>query len=186
MKGVNIPKVRMQIGIILLISFCVVFLPFHGSFSKEVKEETIYQLFREEIESLNSRLNFKILDSSYAEFDFIGGFADGRYRLIAYRVFPLGKGVFKLNLLFEKKRGVFRYRQKVTLYLWQGEREVVFLTKDGKRRFELPEDSIKIVKTKDGYEVMKDFPVKTFVIPVESGKVCLKVRKKRISLSLRE
>jgi hypothetical protein len=34
------------------------------------------------------------------------------------------------------------------------------------------------VKTKDGYEVMKDYPVKAFVIPVKSGKVCLKVKKK--------
>ena len=90
----------------------------------------------------------------------------------------MGKGVFKLNLLFEKKRGVFRYRQNVTLYLWQGEREVVFLTKDGKKRFELPDESIKIVKTKDGYEVMKDCPVKAFVIPVKSGKIYLKVRKR--------
>ena len=169
----------MRIGVILLIFFCVVFLPFHGGFSKEVKEETIYRLFKEEIESQKSKLKFEILDSSYAEFNFIGGFADGKYRLIAYRVFPLGKGVFKLNLLFEKQRGVFRYRQKVVLYLWQGERKVVFLTKDGKKRFELPQESIKIVKTKDGYEVMKDFPVKTFVVPVKSGRVCLKVRKKQ-------
>ncbi len=176
---VNNLKVRMRIGIILLSSSCVVFLPFHGSFSEEVEKETIYQLFREEIESRNSRLNFEILDSSYAEFNFIGGFADGRYRFIAYRVSSLGKRIFKLNLLLEKRRGVFRYRQKVTLYLWQGEREVVFLTKNGKRRFELPQESIGIVRTKNGYEVVRDFPVKTLVVPVKSGKIYLKVRKKR-------
>jgi hypothetical protein len=169
----------MKTGALLLILCWLILLPHKKAFSEEVKRETLYRLFKEEIESQKSKLKFEILDSSYAEFKFIGGFADGKYRLVAYTVFPLGKGIFKLTLLFEKKRGVFRYRQKVTLYLWQGEREVVFLTKDGKRRFELPEDSIKIVKTKDGYEVMKDFPEKTFVIPIRSGGIYLKVRKKR-------
>jgi hypothetical protein len=164
---------------VLLTLFWMVSFPFCETYSKEIKEESVFKFFKEEIESQKSKLKFEILDSSYAEFNFIGGFADGKYRLVAYRVSPLGKGVFKLNLLFEKQRGVFRYRQKVVLYLWQGERKVVFLTKDGKKRFELPQESIKIVKTKDGYEVMKDFPVKTFVVPVKSGRVCLKVRKKQ-------
>ena len=141
-------------------------------------DKDIYYLFKEEIESQKNNLKFEILDSSYAEFDFIGGFADGKYRLVAYKSKPLEKGVFKLYLLFEKKKGVFRYRQKVILYFWQGEREVVFLTKDGKKRFELPQESLKIVETKEGYEVIKSFPVKTFVIPVEYGRIYLKVKKR--------
>ena len=81
------------------------------------------------------------------------------------------------NFLFEKKEGIFRYGKKVSFYFWQGEREVVFLTKHGKKKFELPQESIKIVKTQDGYEIIKNFPVKTFTLPVEFGTVYLKVRK---------
>jgi hypothetical protein len=143
----------------------------------------IYSLFKEEIEAERSDLKFRILDSSYAEFNFVGGFADGRYKLVSYRIKSLGRGVFKLYLLFEKKKGVFRYREKIILYFWQGDREIVFLTKDGKKKFELPEEAVKVVKTKEGYKIVGSFPIKIFVIPLEHVKVYLKVRRLKNNFS---
>jgi hypothetical protein len=140
-------------------------------------EERILSLFREEIESEKANLHFEILDSSYAEFDFVGGFADGRYRLKSYRVKPLKENVYKLEFLFEKERGSFRYSQRVVLYFWQGRNRLVFLTKEGKKSFELPDVEINIEKTPSGYRIVKLFKEKVLRLPVEGGTVYLKIRK---------
>ena len=57
-----------------------------------------------------------------------------------------------------------------------GKQNVVFLTKDGKRKYELSKKIVKVIKTKDGYEIERGFPIKTFVIPLEHAKIYLKVR----------
>jgi len=165
--------------VLLLFLFCLLGIAFsvRSSEAEEISKD-IYSLFKEEIEAERSNLRFEILGSSYAEFDFVGGFADGKYKLAAYRIKSLGRGVFKLYLLFEKKKGIFRYREKIVLYFWQGDREVVFLTKDGKKKFELPEKVVKVVKTKEGYEIERSFPIKTFVILLKHAKIYLKVRKR--------
>ncbi|WP_132527622.1 hypothetical protein [Phorcysia thermohydrogeniphila] len=140
-------------------------------------EGGILSLFREEIESERANLRFEILDSSYAEFDFVGGFADGRYRLKSYRVKPLKENIYRLELLFEKKRGSFRYSQRVVFYFWQGRNRLVFLTKEGKKSFELPDVEINIEKTPSGYRIVKLFKEKVLRLPVEGGTVYLKIRR---------
>jgi hypothetical protein len=62
-------------------------------------------LFKEEIESAHHAWNFEILSSSYAKFNFIGGFADGKYRLKHYEIQYIRDNIYHLNLIFEKKKG---------------------------------------------------------------------------------
>ncbi|WP_153303721.1 hypothetical protein [Thermosulfurimonas dismutans] len=136
----------------------------------------ILSAFREEIAQARISLNFEILDSSYAKFDFLGGFADGRYQLKAYRITPLKDGVYRLDLRFEKKKGLLTYRQKVFFYFWHHQNRIVFLTPKGKKKFLLPEEEIRLEKTSVGYRIIKTYPEIVIKLPTEAGKVYLKVR----------
>ncbi len=138
--------------------------------------DNILEAFKEEIESQNI-VNFEILQNSYAKFNFIGGFADGEYRLKSYKITPIKDNVYKLELRFVKKKGILRYYQEPILYFWYKDNKIVFLSDRGKYRFTFSKPIIKIKKLKEGYEVISSKRVYTFKIPVNSGEVVLKIRK---------
>ena len=136
----------------------------------------ILSAFREEITQARVSLNFEILNSSYGKFDFLGGFADGRYRLKAYRITPLKDKVYRLDLWFEKKKGLLTYHQNVTFYFWHHRNRIVFLTPKGKKKFLLPEEEIRLEKTSGGYRIIKKYPEIVIKLPTEAGKIYLKIR----------
>ncbi|WP_187647081.1 hypothetical protein [Nitrosophilus labii] len=151
--------------------FLLLFLIIFNLFANE----EIYKAFEDEIK--RTSLDFEILDKTYATYNFIGGFADGEYRLKSYKITPIKDNVYKLELRFVKKKGILRYYQDPILYFWYKDNKIVFLSDRGKYRFTFSKPPIKIKKLKDGYEVVSSKRVYTFKIPVNSGEVVLKIRK---------
>ncbi len=117
------------------------------------KEQILREFFKEEERRYGA--NIEILQDSYGDFNPIGGFADGRYKLEKYIIYQVDVNIYKINLVFVKKKGIFRYFQKVSYPVWYKNDIVVFLTPKGKYRFQIPESDIIIKKEKDGYIIRR-------------------------------
>ncbi|HIE34967.1 MAG TPA: hypothetical protein EYP79_02065 [Campylobacterales bacterium] len=138
--------------------------------------ENILEAFKDEIDSQSS-VDFEILSNSYAKFNFIGGFADGKYKLSSYKISPIKDNVYKLSLSFVKRKGVFSFTQEKVVYFWYKGDKIVFLSKKGKYRYLFSKPFIKIKKLKDGYEIIDQKRIFSFKIPINSGYIILKIRK---------
>jgi hypothetical protein len=135
----------------------------------------IFSLFKEEIESADQAWNFEILSSSYAKFNFLGGFADGKYRLKHYEIKYIRDNIYHLDLIFEKKKGILKYGQKVSIFFWYFRNKMVFLTPKGKRKFILQDPVINIEKTSNGYRIVKTPQTTNIKLPLNNGSVYLKI-----------
>lgn len=117
------------------------------------REEILKEFFEEEERRYGT--NIEILQDSYADFNPIGGFADGRYKLEKYNIYFVDKNIYKIELTFVKKKGIFKYYQKISYPVWYKNDIVVFLTPKGKYKFQIPESEIIIKKGKDSYIIRK-------------------------------
>jgi len=145
--------------------------------AKPDENSAVIKLFEKEIQSASLNLKFEILPDSYARFE--GAlFGNGRYRLLSYSISPLGKDVYRLKLQFVRKRGSLEYSTKVLLYFWQGKDRVVFLTAKGKRKYPLPPEAVKALKTDYGFLLVREYPTQTWVIPVKGGEIFLRVKRR--------
>jgi len=133
----------------------------------------IHSLFENEIKNSSIGLNFKILEKSYVDLNPIGGFADGRYRLSNYKISQLEDNIYKLDMLFVKKKRFFSYTQNMTIYFWHKDRVVVFATPKRKVKIILNTQKTKVTKYKNGYEIEKVPSVKIVKLPVNGGVVYL-------------
>ena len=121
----------------------------------------VTDIFKDEI----NKPDFKI--NAYAKFDFMGGFADGKYKLKEYDIKYIKNNIYQLNLVFYKKKGVFRYIQKLKLYFYYKYPVVIFAYKNKKVKVNLT-PKIKIEKVKNGYEIKKILN-KQIKIPIDNG-----------------
>jgi hypothetical protein len=84
--------------------------------------------FDSPIDKLFYQTPFEIV-KAYGEFDFIGGFADGKYKLVNYTITPIKNNIYETKLYFQKKKGVFRYNQNITIYAKVKKNEIIFANK---------------------------------------------------------
>jgi hypothetical protein len=104
------------------------------------EEENINEIrnyFRDE---LQSKIDIYVLPSTYAEFNPIGGIADGRYNLVNYRITKLDNNIYKLELVFRKKKGLFTFVERVTYIFYYDGSVIAFKTIKGKRKFKIPKN----------------------------------------------
>jgi len=144
---------------------------------KEFSLKDLDLVFKNEIQNAKNSLDFQILDTTYAIFNFVGGFADGKYNLQNYKITPLKENIYKIEMLFVKKKGVFSYQQQAMFYFWHHKNQIVFLTPKGKKRFNFQKPSMDIQKTPSGYKITKSTNTNTFELPIESGKIYLKIKR---------
>ncbi|MBT8762610.1 hypothetical protein KFV02_01515 [Desulfohalobiaceae bacterium Ax17] len=162
-------RIFLLLGIYFYLLICLS-VPAFGEISPQ-----ILSMFKEEIESARNICNLEILNSSYAKFNFIGGFADGKYKLKRYKIKYIQGHIYQLNLVFEKKKGILKYGQKVNMFFWYFRNKIVFLTPKGKRKFILPDKAIKIEKTATGYKVITSSQATNIELPLTNGKIYLKL-----------
>ena len=84
--------------------------------------------FDTSIDKLFNEAPFKIVNA-YGKFDFIGGFADGKYKLVNYTISPIKNNIYEIKLYFQKKKGIFRYNQNIIIYAKVKETEIIFANK---------------------------------------------------------
>lgn len=137
--------------------------------------DNILSYFQDEIQN-QSVVDFEIEQSSYAKLNFIGGFADGIYKLVSYKITPIKDNVYKLILHLEKKRHFYSMTEDIKLYFWYKNSKIVFLSDRGKYRFSFSNPIVKIQKDKNGY-IIKRKNLYNFKIPVANGYVVLKIRR---------
>ena len=122
--------------------------------------------FREEIEGYS---NFRVLPSTYAEFNPIGGIADGRYKLKSYKITRIRDNIYNLSLTFRKKKGIFKFYEKVDYPFYYDGFIIAFKTPKGKYKYRLKP----ITEPKKGV----NFQFVNIVLPAQNrGKVHLKMR----------
>ena len=155
----------------------ILFLIFCGSYAlgyDEFTKEKLRELFKEEEQK---KAPFVLLKDSYGEFNPIGGFADGRYKLKKYSIEKVDRHIYILHLLFKKKKGVFSFQQNVDIPFWYDGRIIVFLTKKGKFRFRVPYPEEVIIKDKNKYIIRTNQPRELKVIlPDVRAKYYLHIR----------
>jgi len=101
---------------------------------EEENVSNIRNYFREEI---YRHVDIQILPSTYAIFNPIGGMADGKYILINYRVFPIDENIFRIELVFRRKKGLFSFVERVSYVFYYDGSIIAFRTIKGKRRFRI-------------------------------------------------
>ena len=114
-----------------------------------------------------------VLSKTYAEFNPIGGFADGRYKLINYSIKKIEPNIYLLELYFQKKKGSFRFNQEVKYYFWYDGVIIAFKTIKGKYKYLVPKPTTKIVKKGNEYIIKKEPSILYVVLPAPAGKVYL-------------
>ena len=147
-------------------------LTYSIAFGGNIKDILNYY-FREEIEQSYSDNRILVLSKTYAEFNPIGGFADGRYRLINYRLERIEPNIYFLELDFQKKKGSLRFNQKVQYYFWYDGNVIAFKTLKGKIKYFVPKPVRKIIKKDNEYIEKVEPPTLEVVLPTMSGKVYL-------------
>jgi len=163
---------------ILVLCYIVVFPSIlYSQPSSTTEEDKILKYFQDEILNNENNAGIEILDTSYAKFNFIGGFADGKYKLKKYRITYIKDNIYRLELSFYKKKGVFRYNKDVVLYFWKATNTIVILSHRGKFRYTLSDTETKVLKTPDGYILKKEFIENIIRIPISDGIVYLKIKK---------
>ena len=135
--------------------------------------EILNHYFEEERNFKGSYNNIIVLSQTYAEFNPIGGFADGRYKLIDYRINLVEPNIYLLKLSFEKKKGSFRFNQTVYYYFWYDGYVIAFKTEKGKYKYLVPKPYTKIVKKGNEYIIKKEPSTLKVILPARSGKVYL-------------
>jgi hypothetical protein len=131
------------------------------------------ELFKDEINKGN--MEIEIDKSSYANFDLIGGFADGKYKLQDYKIIRLRPHIYKLSLIFKKKKKRYSLKQKVEMFFYKDKKKIVFLTAKGKYSFLLPLNQYSLQKTKEGYIFSQKRGSLLCKIPVANGEIFLMV-----------
>lgn len=101
---------------------------------------------------------FTLLKDSLGEFNPVGGFADGRYRLENYYIEKVDRHIYILHLLFRKKKGILSFDQKVDIPFWYDGRIIVFKTRKGKFKFKIPSQEEVIIKDKNKYIIRTNEP----------------------------
>ncbi len=153
-------------------AFLFLFLTYSLAFSGDIKDILNYY-FKEEIEQSYSDNRILVLSKTYAEFNPIGGFADGRYKLINYRLEKIEPNIYFLELDFQKKKGSFRFNQKVQYYFWYDGNVIAFKTPKGKIKYFVPKPVRKIIKKGNEYIEKIEPLTLEVVLPARSGKVYL-------------
>ncbi len=153
-------------------AFLVLFLIYSLAFGGDIKDILNYY-FKEEIEQSYSDNRILVLSKTYAEFNPIGGFADGRYKLINYRLKRIEPNIYFLELDFQKKKGSFRFNQKVQYYFWYDSNVIAFKTYKGKYKYYVPKPSKKVIKRGNECIIQEEPTVFNVVLPARSGKVHL-------------
>ncbi|GEM_PF-3076386 len=154
-----------------LISSIILFFYVMWGIVSIVKAENIEQFFLEE-EKLAKTVDFTVKKAK-ANFNFIGGFADGEYKLSNSRITHYKGHIYMLYLEFYKKKGSFRFTQKLAYPFWYDGKMLVFKTPKGKIRFKIAQKfKIKIEQLKDRSFEVKKLPVSyKITLPAKNGKV---------------
>ena len=158
------------------VAFIIIFLFLFSLLFSQENRDSIFKIFKKEIQSEKIILNFEISKNSYVKLK-VFGFGKKKLKLKSYNVEPLGKNIFKLTLKFSGKKKIFKFYKEYSFYLWQGKSRVVFLTKNGKKSFHLPPVSYKIQRTQSGYRILKQPITARITLPVENGKIYLYVKR---------
>jgi hypothetical protein len=158
-------KIRLNYKYLLIYIFLLFPIYAYGDNNSDIDELRKY--FQSEI---NQNSQFEVLPSTYAEFNPIGGFADGRYKLVAYRIIQLDENIYRLDLLFRKKKGMFSFNEKVSYPFYYDGYVIAFKTPKGKFKYRL--QNINLLKKKGiAYQSVN------VVLPAEQrGRVYLKMR----------
>ncbi|RUM59642.1 MAG: hypothetical protein DSY66_05825 [Persephonella sp.] len=135
--------------------------------------EDLNKYFKEEKSLSAEPSKILVLSKTYGEFNPIGGFADGRYKLVDYDLKKVKPNIYYLKLIFQKKKGSFRFTQEVEYYFWYDGQVIAFKTYKGKVRYFIPDKKIKIIKRGEGYVIEEEPVVMSFVLPAIGGKVYL-------------
>ena len=152
--------------------FFLFLLTYSLVFAGDIRDILNYY-FKEEIEQSYSDNRILVLSKTYAEFNPIGGFADGRYKLINYRLERIEPNIYFLELDFQKKKGSFRFNQKVYYYFWYDGNVIAFKTYKGKYKYYVPKPSKKVIKRGNEYIIQEEPNVFNVVLPARGGKVYL-------------
>ena len=117
---------------LIILTICMI-APAHAS-ETTATTPSIIEFFQAERQTASS-IPFRIL-SAHADYDFLGGFADGRYELANHQIQTIAPDIYQIDLEFYKKRGSLRYRQQQRFHLWyDGGDQLVVKDGDEKRSY---------------------------------------------------
>ena len=155
---------------LMILLLCLVL--FSSLFAFEINEQNVYSYFQNDIE--NSQ-NFEILKDTYAKLS--TGFKKKKFKLKSYSIKNLNHNIYKLTLVFKRKKGIFKMKKTEIVYLWIGSNKIVFLTERGKFSYPIRgADIYKIEKVNDGYRIFKIRKEYEFKIHVNDGKIYLRIK----------
>ena len=120
-----------------------------------------------------------LLFSGYAHLNFIGGFADGNYKLESYSIKHYSKNIYILNVVVKKRKHYFSYVKRFTLPFFYNGSIIAFKTIRGKMVYRFNDDSIEIVRIKNGWRFIKHPQTIQVKLPVNGGYLYLSIRKNR-------
>jgi len=153
------------------------FIPISVFAYSDHNSTSILKYFQNEIQSQSPQVCFEILPTTYAKLNFLGKFADGKYKLQTYKIKPIADNVYQLILQVSKRKKLVSFGQKIVLYFWQGRNKLVFLTSLEKKQVFLPKPSVLLKKLPDGsYLLEQKLQVKEVTLKVRGGKLHLFLR----------
>ncbi len=120
-----------------------------------------------------------LLFSGYAHLNFIGGFADGNYKLVSYSIKPYSNNIYILNVVVKKKKHFFSYVRRFTLPFFYNGSIIAFKTIRGKMVYRLGDDLLEMVRIKNGWKLIRQPQTIQVKLPVNGGYLYLSIRKNR-------
>jgi len=164
-----------QIKMKILPNFLILIFVFLKIDSCMAKIKKLEEFFLEE-EKLAKTVDFRVLKAK-ASFNFVGGFADGEYKLSNSTITHYKGHIYVLRFEFYKKKGIPKFGQKLTYPFWYNGKILVFKTPKGKVKFEIPQKyKIRIKHFRDGsYEIEKIPMFYKITLPAINGKVELTI-----------
>lgn len=124
-----------------------------------------------------SKAEHFLLFSGYAHLNFVGGFADGNYKLESYSITPYSKNIYILNVVVKKKKHYFSYVRRFTLPFFYNGSIIAFKTIRGKMVFRFGNNSMEIVRIKNGWKLIRQPQIINVKLPVNGGYLYLSIKK---------
>ncbi len=139
-------------------------------YSQNINDENVFSYFKEELSSINNSYGIIVLKSTYAKLRTT--FGKKKFKLKNYKRKEIGNHIYKLTLNFYKRKKIFRFRERRTIYFFYNDSKIVFLTEKGRFKFGIMSPYIyNIIKMPNGYKIVKKRMKYFFKIPVQNGKV---------------